>query len=100
MAEIDIERKKTPAWFPWLLATLLLLAVVGTAWYLTGPGGGRLTTDTDSVGTFPIDVPARTEPSRPATPAPEPAGTPAAPSTGTPSTPGSTPAPTPPGTRP
>lgn len=51
MAEIDIERKRGPRWWPWLLAVLLLVVVGATAWYITGPGS--------QVGTEPdLDAPA------------------------------------------
>jgi hypothetical protein len=41
MAEIDIERKPKQSGWPWALAVLLLLLVVGFAWYFTQPGNQR-----------------------------------------------------------
>jgi hypothetical protein len=65
MAEIDIERRGGPKRWPWALAALLLLLVVGTTWYLAGPGADRIGTDTDTVGTF---TPRPAEPTSPAAP--------------------------------
>ena len=55
MAEIDIERRRNLAWFPWILGALLLLVVVGVTWYLAGPDGGRGGTgaDIDTLETRP-----------------------------------------------
>jgi hypothetical protein len=52
MAEIAIERKPKQRWWPWALAALLLLAVIGTTWILMGPEGNRLGTDTDTLGIY------------------------------------------------
>jgi hypothetical protein len=48
MAEIDIERRPRQSWWPWALAALLLLLVVGTTWYLAGPEGDGFGDDTPS----------------------------------------------------
>ena len=41
MAEIDIERKPRQSGWPWAIAVVLLLMVVGAAWYFTGGGFDR-----------------------------------------------------------
>ena len=48
MADIDIERRPKQSWWPWALALLLLVLVVGTTWYLAGPEGDRVRTDTET----------------------------------------------------
>lgn len=66
MAEIDIERKPRQTWWPWALAALLLLLVVGATWYLAGPEGEYIRPDTDAPGTFePQARPIPDEPGEP-----------------------------------
>jgi hypothetical protein len=68
MAEIDIERKPRRSWWPWALAALLLLLVVGTTWYLAGPEGEYTRPDTDAPGTYePQAQPTPDEPGAPGT---------------------------------
>jgi hypothetical protein len=64
MAEIDIERKRRQSNWPWALAVLLLLMVVGAAWYFTQPENQRPGTPdlfSDSAGAPPA-TPAPTAP--------------------------------------
>ena len=70
MADIDIERRPKQSWWPWALALLLLVLVVGTTWYLAGPDSGRIRTDTDTPGVTrpePAPTPLPEQPGQPTT---------------------------------
>ena len=73
MAEIDIERRPKNRW-SWVLAMIILLLVVGTAWYLaSAPDDRSLLPDINRVdeqqpvppGTPPTATPGTSAPRQP-----------------------------------